>query len=99
MWFPASLFRSIFKKLKYNADADNFYISLGLGPGLSSIQKGKVFVGALQQVGYLIPLKNQNAIHIKVSTPAYLLKKQSSLIDDENNIYQFVNLSVGYAFK
>jgi hypothetical protein len=97
MWFPAALIKSIFKKYKERKDMDNFYISLGFGPGLTSISKGRVVIGATQYVGYLIPLKNRNAINIMVNTPSYLLKKQTVI--DENNIYSFVNIFVGYAFR
>ncbi|MGB4776555.1 MAG: hypothetical protein WBP45_15360 [Daejeonella sp.] len=97
MWFPVPLFKRILKNKEDTTVADNLYIGLGFGPSLVSIVKDRVFLGTTQYIGYLIPLKNENAINIKLSSPGYIIKNQPP--DNSSSIYRFVNVSLGYTFR
>ena len=96
IWFPKPLFKDISKNKE--SVFYNLYIGLKMGHNFTPlIHDDRLFNIISQYIGYLIPLKNQDAINIKLSTPAYILKKQPH--NDENESLRFINISVGYVFR
>lgn len=99
MWFPSPLFKMVSKKYKMPSNFDNLYIGLGLGHNFIPTIKDndRLFNIVYEYIGYFIPLKNENAINIKLSSPGYIIKNQPP--DDGNSIYRFINISLGYTFR